>query len=638
MPQFLIRRGWHFGLLLLLIVAGGLRFASYNFSLPYLDTDDESNYYLAGLEWRGLFDNQGYYEGVPPAYIALQTVLQPPLEALGARDLASTTQALRFIAVIVNLATLILIALTARRIAGDLAGVIAGFAWGISPIVLENGVYALPDPFVYLFTALALWLAVEALIIPERRGWCVWSAIAGLLAVLMKYPALPALIPGGLVALWTLYKDRQRGLRLIALQGAVVAAVGLWLVFIYGIDFSNLQREGATVQSQGLSNMLNFGRLLNNLHYAIIPLQPAVWLIVCALGVAAFFSFAARRIHPGGILLSVVVLLTIPWLAASFSHVAPDKVRYVLPATATACVLMGVAVGQVARVVPPKWIIPTSVVGIVAAILIFVPPVRASLALVADRQLPELRVELRRWFDVNLEPGTVIVDADNRTTFNPIWGGIPHRHWVDWWETSDITEFSAVEWRERGLSYAVIPRWQVDRLSRTNDGQAYLDTLLHLRDLHVPPAARGPQMSFYRLWPMDVEQQATFGDSITLLGYDQSAEQVAPNESLTLRFYWQAAQTPADNYSLFVHLVPLDEYEVLAQADGSPAVAERPTLSWDDPDETLISPPFTLTIPDSLALGTYRVFIGLYNYTTGQRLAVDGTDALLLTEITVVAP
>lgn len=632
MRQFFVNRRWQIGLLFVLVVSGSLMLASYDFSLPYIDHPDEPNYYLAALEWRGLFGNPDVitiYKGTHPGYIALQTVLQPLLETAGLRDLAANTRIMRLLSLTATLFTLTLIAQTARRMAGDVAGWVAGAAWGIAPLVVKNGVHALPDPYVYFFVALSLWLAVEALIVPERRGWCVGSVVAGLLAFLMKYPALPALLPGGLVALWILRQDRRRGLRLLVIQVVLGAAVGLWVLFGYGIDFSNLRAEGAIVQNQGVSNLLNPARVFNNIRYAVFPLQTAVWLALVAVGVVAYFV-AKKRLHVGAVGLCLVIVITIPWLASSFYQVEPDKIRYVLAATAAACVVLGVAVQQIVWTMPRRLAVPLTVAGLAWVI---VPQVSPTLELVAERRLPDTRVELRRWFDINLDPGTVIVDADNHKTFNPIWGGIPHRTWVDWQEAS-VTDYSLTEWRERGLSYAVVPRWQVGELEENAEGQAYLDAMLHLRNIYIPPAAHGPQMAFYRLWRMDVERVAEFDDGIRLIGYDQSSEKVEAGVPLTFRFYWRAVTTPTDNYSLFMHLVPLDNDEIMAQVDGSPAVLERPTLTWDDASETLISPAYTLSMPDTP--GSYRVFIGLYNYTSGQRLKVNfDEDALLLRQISI---
>jgi hypothetical protein len=107
---------------------------------------------------------------------------------------------------------------------------------------------------------------------------------------------------------------------------------------------------------------------------------------------------------------------------------------------------------------------------------------------------------------------------------------------------------------------------------------------------------------------------------------DVPSGDATPGDSLTFRFYWRADQPPADNYSLFVHLTTLASVEPLSQTDGAPAYPERPTLTWIDPSETLISAPFALALPESLAAGTYRVRVGLYNYQSLARLAIAGAD------------
>ncbi len=641
------------GLLLIIVVAGALRFASYRFSLPYVDHPDEPAYYLGGQEWRGLYDSGGYYAGIPPAYVWLNTVLQPPLEALGISGLAATVEFFRFVAVLVNLLTLVVIALTARRAAGAGAGWAAGMAWGIAPLVLMNGVYALPDPFIYCLTALAAYLALVGWQEPARRSWLVGSVVAGLLAVLMKYPALPALLPGMVAAFMIGLTDKSVGLgkrwRWFVLSALLIAAVGLWLVFGYGIDFNNLQREGATVQSEGLRNLFDVSRLVNNLYYTIFPINGLAFIAAGLVGGASLIWRWRQGRHdqsslPDGraVLLAALLLISVPWLVNSYSQVDPSAIRHVLPGTVAACVLFGIAVAEIARLplLPPAI---QRVGGLALVLLVFawLPQLGESWSLVQERRQPDRRVELRQWFDINLDPGTVIVNQENHKTFNPIWGGIPHRRWVDWWITGNVMEYPVSEWIEpRGMSYVALTQGERDGMAATEAGQAYLNQLLHLRDFDEPDES-GPAMSFYRLWRMQTVTDWRFGEAIHLIGIDQSAATLRPGDTLTLRFYWNAPQTPADNYSLFLHLTAPDDPTPLAQADGSPAVAERPTLSWDDPGETLISPPFTLALTSDLAAGSYQVRVGLYNYVTGQRLPVSesqGTasgESLVLTTIVV---
>ncbi len=107
---------------------------------------------------------------------------------------------------------------------------------------------------------------------------------------------------------------------------------------------------------------------------------------------------------------------------------------------------------------------------------------------------------------------------------------------------------------------------------------------------------------------------------------------------MALRFYWQAPHTPADNYSLFIHLTSeLNRDKLTAQADGAPGPSGRPTLTWAVPSETLVSAPFSLTFPANIAPGLYKVWIGLYNPTSGQRLSTPTGDDSLLATITVIS-
>lgn len=628
MGKTLRHLSWFWAALALIVALAAIpRLLSYDFSLPYVDHPDEPNWYLSALEWRESIESYRTYLGDPPVYIALNAVVQSVLEANGAPGLAPAVQVLRLVSVSANLLTLVFIALIARMAAGDLAGWVAGIAWGISPLVLENGVYALPDPLVYGLVALAMWLASIALVDQSRQHWCIWSTLVGLATILVKYPVLSAIAPGGIVTLVVLARDRRQGLRFVLVEAAVLIVVILWLFLIYGLNLSAMQREAATVRDHGLANMLDLRRLANNVYYAVVPINAPAFVVMCGLGLLAYF-FARWRTLPVIKLpiaaICLVILVTIPWLAASFSLVSvEERLRDVLPATTAVCALMGMAVGQILCVIPNRYKLTagTAIAGLLT-ILVLVPQAIESWRIVEEREPPDRRVALRQYVDVNLEPGTLLVTQENHKTFNPFWGGIPYRHWVDWWMMDSIMERSPEEWREdTGISYAVIPSDQWQEMGESDAGRDYLAQMLHLRDFFAAEG-RGPKMAVYRLWRMAVETHIQFGERIVLVGYDQSTTRAAPGENATFRFYWQVTARPDDNYSLFIHLTPLDESRVLAQADGSPAVPERPTLTWDDPAETLISPPFTLPIPPDLAEGEYRVLVGLYNYTNGQRLRV----------------
>lgn len=630
------RRVFWIGLMIIVMIAAVPRVISYDFSLPYADHVDEPNFYLAGLEWRGLYQNpRPFISSYPPGYIVFSTVIQAIIAPLGVNSLGQTLFVMRAISAVVNVLTLIWAALAARLIvgkrtaAGTIAGWTAGAAWGLAPLVLENGVYALADPFVYAFSALAIWLALSALLEPRRRWWCVVSFGIGVLAFLFKYPAFPLCFPGALVALWVLTKDRRAGMIYLGLQIAITVIAFVLLFGLYGYSLSNnigsLERAGRATTDAPVTE-----RIFGNFYYALYPLNYIAWWVYALLGIGALFFLMRQRqnrIQFGALLITIFVLLTLVIAAAVLAHLtdfapvqADYRMRDVLPATAAACILLGVMVGQIAALMPPKYARLQPLIQLPLVVLVWLPQWDTDMRMAAERDRPDVRVTIHRWYDQNLEPGKVLVYEENDKTFNPFYGGmhLSGGKWVDWLRVEDIRENTAEAWREAGLVYALIPRWQWDDMQQTEAGRAYFADMLYLRTFG-DATMRGPQTVVLRFTRPQHETTIQFGEAITLLGYDRSAA-FEEGSSVDLRFYWRAAQLPATNYNLFIHLVNAETGELIAQADGTPAA--RPTLTWDAADETLISPWFILTIPDDLAAGDYHILLGLYDYTLGPRLPV----------------
>jgi dolichyl-phosphate-mannose-protein mannosyltransferase len=639
-------------LVLIVVLVGIPLLQTHAYSLPYIEESPEAVYYLAAQEARGLYDAQGYNQGRAPIYPAVLTVIQTALDKLGAPNaLEQSMRVARFLAALTTLLGMVLVALTARLAAGDLAGLIAGAAWGGAPMVLLNGIFALPDPVIYMMSALTLWLAASALANPKRLHWCLWSIASGLTACLVKYTALPLIMPGGLVLLWVFIQDRRAGRQLrkrwLVIGGLLVGAALFACYFgISTLAARPVGREAAVGKAEGLNNLMQPSRLLNNLYYAVYPIIPALVGAVCALGVLAWIVARRRglqRVKGGIVGIAVVAMIFMPWIPTSFDLANPGyRMRDVLPGTVAVCILLGIGVGQIVHIFPKRWQTMANLVALaVLAVVLYLPDVREAQEIVADRILPDRRVALRLWADTNLEPGTVLLPNGNSTIFNPYWGGIVAGHWFDWQASGDYMQHSVDDWQNhRGISYVVFPQWTLQEYQRSDAGRAFLAPMLHLRDFYEPDS-RGPKLSVYRIYQMEHETGFTFGSTILMSGYDQSAEQAAPGDTVTLRFYWQATQVPDSNYSLFVHLTPPDTETVISQVDNSPAVPDRPTLTWDDPNETLIGQPFALAIPSDLAPGTYAVRIGLYDYLTGARLPIKDAngnaqgDSLALVTLTV---
>lgn len=621
-----------------------LRLLTYGFSLPYVDHPDEPNYYLAAQEVRGLFDNQGYYDHAPPAYIYLATVVQVLTEPLGAQGMAAQVRLLRLLAVLFNLGTLVFIALAARRAGGERAGIVGGLLWAVSPLILINGVYALPDPPVYFLASLAIWLAGEALAIPRRGSWGIWAVVAGTLAVALK-AYLPLFVPGTLAALLITAREwRQggrRGLRYLAWQTGIVVLTMLWVVF--GIGFVPTAAIGPadggadtllhTIREGAVARLLDPTVFLNNLRFALEPLDVMGTLAMLGLGVTAVvIARVVQRRAPAvrldSALMIAIYVVVAAWIVSAYTRVNRDTIRYMIPASVGLCVLVGMSFAQVVALVPvPRRPTASAVLLLVLGILVLLPQLRQDLIVVWDRSRMDRRADLRFWAEITLETGPVLVTQANEKTFNHVWNGMPVSRWFDWLVVDNVAAHPAEYWRkERGMSYVLLTEDDRASLQEAATGRAFLDDLLLLREFPERPDRRGPGLIIYRLWPMQMPLNVRFGPAIRLVGYDVEDADLTAGGTLTLRLYWQAESTPPGDYSLFVHLAPLDDRAPLAQVDGPPARLERPTPSWNAPSETLVSQPIVLTLPPDLSAGEYRVLVGLYDYVSGARLPVTVVD------------
>lgn len=129
---------------------------------------------------------------------------------------------------------------------------------------------------------------------------------------------------------------------------------------------------------------------------------------------------------------------------------------------------------------------------------------------------------------------------------------------------------------------------------------------------------------------------AAFGDSAVML--DSYAVQVIEQPSgggwLNIRLAWSAASPPDADYTVFVHLLAANGV-LAAQHDGLPMASYAPTRSWLPGD--VIQDQRSLSLPDTLPPGEYRLMVGLYNPLTGERvpLASGSGDSLFLTSITL---
>lgn len=110
----------------------------------------------------------------------------------------------------------------------------------------------------------------------------------------------------------------------------------------------------------------------------------------------------------------------------------------------------------------------------------------------------------------------------------------------------------------------------------------------------------------------EANETVIFGDVISLKGYFFEDDNLA--------LLWEATGTPVDNYTVFVQVLD-SENQLKGQGDAPP---ELPTHYWRAGEQFITQ--HTLTYPDSLPAGSYRVIIGWYRPSDFARLDTNHPD------------
>jgi hypothetical protein len=126
--------------------------------------------------------------------------------------------------------------------------------------------------------------------------------------------------------------------------------------------------------------------------------------------------------------------------------------------------------------------------------------------------------------------------------------------------------------------------------------------------------------------PLDV----ILGEQVRLAGFDLD---VSDSEPVGLVLYWQALATMPNSYTVFVHVLD-GEGSIVAQRDQIPLAGDAPTTGWLSGE--VVADPYAISLPE----GTYRLAVGMYDATSGQRLRILDTpdDRLILPAQIEVGP
>ncbi|MDM8520022.1 glycosyltransferase family 39 protein [Anaerolineales bacterium HSG6] len=94
---------------------------------------------------------------------------------------------------------------------------------------------------------------------------------------------------------------------------------------------------------------------------------------------------------------------------------------------------------------------------------------------------------------------------------------------------------------------------------------------------------------------------------------------IKPKKTVTLSLYWQTERLVDQPYTVFVHLIAADGFNQTSQ-DNQPVWGTYPLPNWSEAEK--VTDKYTLTMPEGIPTGDYRLRVGWYQSDTGERQAV----------------
>jgi len=131
--------------------------------------------------------------------------------------------------------------------------------------------------------------------------------------------------------------------------------------------------------------------------------------------------------------------------------------------------------------------------------------------------------------------------------------------------------------------------------------------------IYLPPARMAEHS--WVMPPVAYRLDSTFGEAITLVGYDWAWDTAQNRLALTL--VWRADAYTGASYKVFVHGIDTTTGRVLAQSDAVPAGWTRPTQEWRS-GEYIVDVHSLALAPE--VLSTCEIRVGLYREGAEDRL------------------
>jgi 4-amino-4-deoxy-L-arabinose transferase-like glycosyltransferase len=664
-----LARFWLAGqILLLIIIAFGLRMYAIHWGLPYVEHHDEpeSGNSVIGMlrndDWNPRFFQYpslylyalrlvfaahwgyGHYTGLYTAqsqlpegtYYYLQS---PGFFAWGRAFTAS-----------LGTATVVLLFLVGRRWWGSRVGLVAAAILAVSPFHMRHSQFITTDVPSAFVTLLALAAALRLLENQQWRSYALAGLVAGLAAG-TKYNAGAVVLAIAAAHSMSWGRASLRQLGRLAWAG-IWCTAGFLITTPYAIITPDMFIGDLMTQYSHYTDSVVSGDLTKR--WPLAGYLQFFWIegllpLPCLAAGVGIVACLRRRDRPGLMLL----VFALPYWLFALSQ-TQHFFRNLMPIFPILAIYTGVGVvvvsehltGLLTRAYRHAQAQRAGSVQIYAlslgllTVMLLSQPLRDALRTTQFFAQPLSKVAAGRYIREQLPHGAPIA-----VNLNPVaWANQPFITPL----TGDITQHDTFWYRAEGYRYVAANLNQADITSY----RALKSAAQVIASFPNPPEAQpGSPLEILDLGQhldeLRIERrEASFGDQLRLLGFQSGAGKLRAafsplhgsallrdEQALLLNLYWQPLQPLPYDYAIFLHLQN-SQGQIVAQRDTVIRATDYPTSHWQAGE--LAIDLADLAVPPALPPGRYSLEMGVYRMETGERLPLRDSpmNALILTTVT----
>jgi hypothetical protein len=380
-------------LALIVLLAAALRFSGLDWGLRHPPFSDERSFVeaTAGMLARGDFDHR-FYE-YPGLFLYMVRPLVGALPPEARTGPAAYLAARRLVAAF-GVASVALVFVLGRRLAGGRVGLVAALVLAVSPVDVATAHMIRPDVVMGAFVLLAL-VSFDRL--EPRSG----DALAGVslgLAASVKFTGL-LLVPSYLLRRALVPGRRLRGLLQAGLASALVATLATPYALLRPAEFTRGARYQVMAHYRGQAAPAWDDNLAYYLQTAERALGPAGALLALGGLVLAWRNW--RRWAPS--------LLFLLGLVATMSTAGLRFPRFLVPASGVLALVVALALEALAR--------RSRLLAAAATLVAVLPPLGAAAHYARKSAQPSPRDAALDWIGAHVPPGARILDLCRDLSF-----------------------------------------------------------------------------------------------------------------------------------------------------------------------------------------------------------------------------